>query len=145
MDSASFQKQLPVAQALGIETFIFDDGWQARSGDWCPDSDSPDAACQEPRRGDPMFVARFPTRNSRRCRHCCGRPACIWACGCRRCISIRTRSRLQDHPEWACYPISAALVAANEQDPAGGSNEARHRPMNPEALSLRRRQVRRLS
>lgn len=48
---AELIKQAAIARRLGVETFILDDGWQARSGDWCVDS----PACPEPRRS-----ARYP-------------------------------------------------------------------------------------
>ena len=46
------------ARAMGVETFILDDGWQALSGDWCPDSPQ----CPEPRwdgTPDSKFAPRF--------------------------------------------------------------------------------------
>ena len=38
MDFATVQEIAPIARRMGVETFILDDGWQARSGDWQPDS-----------------------------------------------------------------------------------------------------------
>ena len=38
MDYATVQEVAPLARRLGVDTFILDDGWQARSGDWQPDS-----------------------------------------------------------------------------------------------------------
>ena len=38
MDLATVQQIAPLARRMGVDTFILDDGWQARSGDWQPDS-----------------------------------------------------------------------------------------------------------
>ena len=38
------------------------------------------------------------------------------------------------HPDWVCHPVGDALVAANVQDPEGGSNEAGLGPWGPAAL-----------
>ena len=38
MDFATVQDIAPIARRMGVDTFILDDGWQARSGDWQPDS-----------------------------------------------------------------------------------------------------------
>jgi hypothetical protein len=51
MDLAEVQRQAAIARQLGVETFILDDGWQAQSGDWCPDS---------PECDDPRYPPRFP-------------------------------------------------------------------------------------
>src|SRR5205085_5866 len=50
---ATVQELAPLARKLGITTFVLDDGWQAASGDWYPDSPKH----REPRG---MFPARFP-------------------------------------------------------------------------------------
>ena len=36
----AIQALAPIARRMGIETFVLDDGWQAASGDWYPDSPS---------------------------------------------------------------------------------------------------------
>ena len=59
MNLAAIERDAPKARQLGIETFILDDGWQAASGDWEPDS--PEHS--EPRwDGLPgsKFAPRFP-------------------------------------------------------------------------------------
>ena len=59
MDFQPVQQIAPIAKRLGVETFILDDGWQARSGDWQPDSPQ----YPEPRYdGSPgsKFAPRFP-------------------------------------------------------------------------------------
>jgi hypothetical protein len=59
MDLDTTRQVADIARRLGVETFILDDGWQARSGDWEPDS----PAFPEPRYdGSPgsRFAPRFP-------------------------------------------------------------------------------------
>src|SRR5206468_12722226 len=59
MDLATVEEIAPIARRMGVETFILDDGWQARSGDWQPDSPQ----YPEPRwdgSPDSKFRPRFP-------------------------------------------------------------------------------------
>ena len=59
MDFATVQEIAPIARRMGVETFILDDGWQARSGDWQPDSPQ----YPEPRwdgTAESKFKPRFP-------------------------------------------------------------------------------------
>jgi hypothetical protein len=136
MDFGEFERQLVVAKQIGIETFIFDDGWQARSGDWCPDSESTDPACAEPRRGtDAKFAPRFPDPTFTAVRKQL-RPQSmnlgLWMSP----LHFNPQAvAFQQHPEWACMPIDVALLAEQESDPYGGSNEAGVMQWNPEAVS----------
>ena len=72
--STSIREIAPIARALGIETFILDDGWQARSGDWQPDSpEFPEPRCRTyERRASPTRSSRPCARRSRRCGSACG-------------------------------------------------------------------------
>ncbi|HVT34579.1 MAG TPA: alpha-galactosidase [Nevskiaceae bacterium] len=125
LNFTAFQQQLPIAAQIGIETFVFDDGWQGRSGDWCPDSVSDDPACADPRRGtDAKFDPRFPDAEFKAVQ----------------ALLISKQMKLglwmsplhfnpqavafKNHPEWACLPIDAALLAEQENGPYDGSNEA---------------------
>jgi hypothetical protein len=66
MNYATVLATAPKARALGVDTFILDDGWQAVSGDWEPDSPQH----PEPRwDGTPPRSSRraSPTPASRRC------------------------------------------------------------------------------
>ena len=38
MDLDTVKAIAPLARRLGADTFVLDDGWQAASGDWYPDS-----------------------------------------------------------------------------------------------------------
>lgn len=135
MNFAAFEQQLAVAKQIGIETFIFDDGWQARSGDWCPDADVPDERCHDPRRGsDAKFDARFPDAEFRAVQEQL-RPAGmnlgLWMSPLHFHPSAKA---FADNPQWLCLPISAALLLVNQAQPDDGSNEAGIVQWNPEAL-----------
>jgi hypothetical protein len=135
MDFAQFLTELAVASQIGIETFIFDDGWQARSGDWCPDSVSDDPACAEPRQGtDPKFAPRFPDSSFQAVQAQLapkGMKLGLWMTP----MHFNPNAvAFKDHPEWLCEPVGAALLAVNLADPDGGSNDAGIVQWNPEAL-----------
>jgi hypothetical protein len=135
LDYNEFLRQLAVAGQIGIETFIFDDGWQARSGDWCPDSVSSDPACADPRRGsDPKFVARFPDPSFQAVQAKLqpkGMHLGLWMSP----MHFNPQAvAFQNNPTWMCDPIGAALLADNLADPNSGSNEAGIVQWNPEAI-----------
>jgi hypothetical protein len=136
MDLGETQRQAAVADELGIETFILDDGWQARSGDWCPDS--PD--CREAPRPSvdpkhpgvpappataPMFPPRFPDSSFSAVRGVLaqngGMNLGLWMTPQHFHPSALA---FQNNPQWACMPIDAALLAQQQADPNGGSQEA---------------------
>jgi hypothetical protein len=134
LDFATFLQQLEIAQRIGIETFVFDDGWQARSGDWCPDADVDDERCTEPRRSDPMFAPRFPDAEFKAVRERL-EPANmrlgLWMTPLHFHPYAVT---FRENPEWICLPLGAALLAANLADPYSSSSEAGIVQWNPEAI-----------
>lgn len=127
MDLATVQQVAPLARRLGIGTFILDDGWQAISGDWRPDS--PDFP--EPRG---LFPARFPDSTFAAVRAAIAPMKLgLWMSPT---FFNPASATFKAHPEWVCQPIGAALVADNAADPDGGSNEAGVGPWGPKALDF---------
>jgi melibiase-like protein len=131
MDFATVQQLAPIARRMGVETFILDDGWQARSGDWQPDSPE----YPEPRwdgSPDSKFKPRFPDPEFRAVRDAIAPMNLgLWMSPTFFNPSSETFAQ---HPEWECRPIGDALVADNRADPEGGSNEAGLGPWGPAAL-----------
>jgi len=131
MDFATVQEIAPIARRMGVETFILDDGWQARSGDWQPDSPE----YPEPRwdgTAESKFKPRFPDAEFDAVRdEIAPMRLGLWMSPTFFNPSAQT---FADHPEWVCQPIGDALVAANLADPEGGSNEAGLGPWGPGAL-----------
>lgn len=141
-DNLNFDRFLPLADAareLGVDTFVFDDGWQAISGDWCPDSD----ACPEPRRAsDPVkFRARFPDDTFAAVREVlAGAPGPdddlnlgLWMTP----MEFHPASAaFKQNPQWACAPVGDATAAISIAEPNGGSNEAGLGVWNPLALGV---------
>ncbi len=131
MDLATVQAIAPMARRMGIETFILDDGWQARSGDWHPDSPQ----YPEPRwDGTPesKFRPRFPDSEFRAVRDAIA-PMKLGLWMSPTFFNPASETYAQ-HSDWMCRPIGEALVAQNEADPDGGSNEAGLGPWGPAAL-----------
>ena len=125
MDFAEVQRVGAIAKRLGVETFILDDGWQARSGDWQPDSPQ----YPEPRG---KFAARFPDPRFEAVRQeIAPMRLGLWMSPT---FFNPSAQAYADHPEWECRPVGDALVAANRADPDGGSNEAGLGPWGPAAL-----------
>jgi melibiase-like protein len=131
MDYATVAEIAPIARRMGVETFILDDGWQARSGDWQPDS----ADYPEPRwDGSPgsKFRPRFPDARFSAVREAIAPMKLgLWMSPTFFNPSSETYA---EHPEWECRPVGDALVAQNRADPGGGSNEAGLGPWGPAAL-----------
>ena len=131
MDFAAVQQIAPIARRMGVDTFILDDGWQARSGDWQPDS--PDFP--EPRwdgTPDSKFRPRFPDSEFHAVRDAIAPMKLgLWMSPTFFNPSSQTFAQ---HPEWECRPIGDGLVAQNEADPGSGSNEAGLGPWGPAAL-----------
>jgi len=126
-----FLLQLSVAKALGVETFVFDDGWQARSGDWCPDSPE----CPEPRWdgiAGSKFRPRFPDATFEAVRGALGDVNLgLWMTP----MHFNPASTaFNENPQWSCLPVSLGLVAVNLADPGSSSNEAGIGTWNPEAI-----------
>jgi hypothetical protein len=121
MDHATVVEVADVARRLGVETFILDDGWQARSGDWQPDSpqypeprwDGTATSKFKPRFRDATFdavrQAIAPMRLG------------LWMTPT---FFNPSAATFTAHPEWACQPIATPLVAVNLAQPDSGSNEA---------------------
>ena len=129
MDFAEVERQAAVARRLGVETFILDDGWQAISGDWCPDSPE----CPEPRNGDdPKFAPRFPDADFSAVREVLGDMKLgLWMSPMHFNPASQAAAR---NPGWICQPVGSATAAANVADPDSGSNEAGIGQWNPEGV-----------
>ncbi len=115
----------PKARRLGIETFILDDGWQARSGDWQPDSPE----YPEPR---PEYGPRFPDSEFAAVREAIApmRLGLWWTP-----LHFHPSSdAYKQHPEWMCRPVGDALLAYNTLEPESSSNEAGLVTWGPDAL-----------
>ena len=128
MDLAEVERQAAVARRLGVETFILDDGWQAASGDWCPDSPS----CPEPRG---MYPDRFPDDTFTAVRDVLGDDLRLglWMTP----MHFNPASQAyRDNPEWACTPLGDGLAVYNTLEPDSSSNEAGLGTWNPLAVSL---------
>ena len=135
-DDASYTRFLPLAAAareMGVETFIFDDGWQAASGDWCPDS----RKCPEPRA--PRWPPRFPDDHFAAVRSVlAGAPGAaddmklgLWM----NPMEFHPKAKaFTTNPQWACAPTGLGTAAVNLAQPDSGSNEAGIGVWNPEAL-----------
>lgn len=115
MDLAEVQRQAAVARALGAETFILDDGWQAASGDWCPDSPQ----CPEPRGAYPD---RFPDETFTSVRDAiAGMDLGLWMSPLH---FNPAANAYEENPEWACAPLGQGLAVYNTVEPDSSSNEA---------------------
>jgi hypothetical protein len=136
VDFARFRSLAAAAREMGVETFVFDDGWQAASGDWCPDS----PPCPEPRA--PRFAPRFPDDEFRAVREVlAGDPRDpsddmalgLWMSP----MEFHPASRaFRRSPTWACAPVGLATAALNAAQPNDGSNEAGIGIWNPEAVGV---------
>jgi hypothetical protein len=116
MDLATVREIAPIARALGVETFILDDGWQARSGDWQPDSP------EHPEPRSPRWPPRFPDDEFRAVREAIAPMRLgLWMSPYHFHNSSHAFGR---HPEWSCVPTGTGLAAYNALQPEDGSNEA---------------------
>jgi Melibiase len=124
MDIATVRDTAPVARRLGIETFVLDDGWQARSGDWEPDSPE----FPEPRGTPPRFPdARFEAVREAIAPMKLG----LWMSP----MHFHPSSEAGNaHREWHCQPTGAALELYNRGDAESSSNEAGIVPWGPAAI-----------
>ena len=124
MDLAEVERQAEVAKRMGVETFVLDDGWQAASGDWCPDSPE----CPEPRG---LYPPRFPDANFEAVREIIAPMKLgLWMSPMQFNPAADAYER---NPQWNCAPLGQALVAYNTADPNSSSNEAGLGTWNPEA------------
>jgi alpha-galactosidase len=131
MDYATVLKTAPVAKALGIDTFILDDGWQAISGDWEPDSPQH----PEPRwDGTPTspFKPRFPDDSFAAVRQAIAPMKLgLWMSPMHFNPASAT---LKAHPDWACAPLGLGTTALNVAQPDSSSNEAGIGAWGPKAI-----------
>ena len=131
LDMSVIREIAPKARALGIETFILDDGWQARSGDWQPDSPE----FPEPRwdgAPDSKYAPRFPDSEFEAVREAIApmRLGLWWTP-----LHFHPSSETyKEHPEWICHPVGDALLAYNTVEPESSSNEAGLVTWGPDAL-----------
>ena len=121
MDLETVRQSAAVARRLGVETFILDDGWQARSGDWQPDSPE----YPEPRwdgSAASKFAPRFPDPDFRAAREAIAPMRLgLWMSPLHFHPSSEAYRR---HPEWICRPVGDGLLLFNTLDPDSSSNEA---------------------
>jgi hypothetical protein len=126
MNLAEVRRQAQVARRLGVDVFVLDDGWQARSGDWCPDS----PPCPEPRA---TWGPRFPDATFAAVRKAISPMRLgLWMSP----MAFHPSSAaFQQHPEWTCLPIGAGTTAVNLAQDGSGSNEAGIGFWNPLGLA----------
>jgi hypothetical protein len=121
MDIRRVRETAPIAKALGVETFVLDDGWQAISGDWCPDSPQ----CPEPSGTPP----KFPDDHFAAVREeIAPMKLGLWMSPLHFNPDSKTFAA---HPEYGCEPYTAGLDAYNHYEPESGSNEAGVAPWGP--------------
>jgi hypothetical protein len=139
MNFEAVQAVAPIARRLGVDTFVLDDGWQAISGDWYPDS--PDHP--EPRwNGDPAskFAPRFPDSEFAAVREAIAPMKLgLWMSPMH---FNPVSATFKAHPEWACTPVGTATAGANALQPDDGSNEAGIGTWGPDAIPHVERRIR---
>jgi hypothetical protein len=115
MDLATIRQVAPLARGLGADTFVLDDGWQAASGDWQPDS---------PQHPEPRgkFPPRFPDATFAAVRQAIAPMKLgLWMSP----LNFNpASSTFRAHPSWACAPVGDATAALNALQPDDSSNEA---------------------
>lgn len=131
MDYATVLATAPKARALGVDTFILDDGWQAISGDWQPDSPQ----YPEPRwNGSPTskFAPRFPDATFAAVREAIAPMKLgLWMSPMHfNPASVTAKA----HPEWICAPVGHGTSALNRLQPDSGSNDAGIGVWGPDAI-----------
>jgi hypothetical protein len=117
----------PLAKRLGIDTFILDDGWQARSGDWEPDcGTTPGQPNTDPRWDGTAATDKFRPRYSD-CTFAAVKEAIapmklgLWMSP----MHYHPRSSTYgSNPQWGCAPVGHAIGATSLVEPSGGSNDA---------------------
>src|SRR4029077_8049770 len=113
MDLATIKQVAPLARRLGVDTFVLDDGWQAASGDWEPDS---------PEHPEPRgtYPPRFPDGEFRAVRDAIAPLKLgLWMSPLNFNPSSAT---FQAHPDWACAPAGDATALLNAAQPDDGSS-----------------------
>jgi hypothetical protein len=115
MDLATVRQVAPLARRLGADTFVLDDGWQAASGDWQPDSPQ----YPEPRG---KYPPRFPDATFAAVRDAIAPMKLgLWMSPLNFNPAATT---FKAHPDWACAPIGDATAVLNALQPDDSSNEA---------------------
>ena len=139
MNLAAVERDAPKARALGIETFILDDGWQAASGDWEPDSPEHPEPRWDHVPGS-KFAPRFPDAKFEAVRRAIAPMELgLWMSP----GSFNPRSRAyREHPEWTCGPLGHGLATYNLLQPDEGSNEAGIGAWGPDAWPHIERRIR---
>ena len=131
MDYATVLATAPKAKALGLDTFILDDGWQAISGDWEPDSPQH----PEPRwDGTPTskYKPRFPDDSFAAVREAIAPMKLgLWMSPMHFNPASET---FKAHPDWACAPLGLGTTAVNVLQPDSSSNEAGIGVWGPRAI-----------
>src|SRR4051794_2135339 len=125
MDFATVQQVAPIARRLGVETFVLDDGWQAASGDWQPDS---------PQHPEPrgLYPPRFPDDTFTAVRNeIAPMRLGLWMSPVHFNPAAET---YKQHPEWGCTPTGQGTAIANLAQPGDGSNEAGIGQWSPQAF-----------
>lgn len=116
----------PKAKALGIDTFILDDGWQSNSGTWWPD-------CPGQVDYRNLHPPRFPDCDFTAVREeIAPMKLGLWMSPMH--FNPNGSSTFRARPEWACWPINAALTPYNIAQPEGGSNDAGLGQWGPDAI-----------
>lgn len=131
MDYATVLATAPKAKAMGIDTFILDDGWQATSGDWEPDSPQH----PEPRwDGNPTskYKPRFPDDSFAAVREAIAPMKLgLWMSPMHFNPASETAKA---NPDWVCTPIGQGTTAVNLLQPDSSSNEAGIGIWGPKAI-----------
>ena len=131
MDYATVLETAPKAKALGLDTFILDDGWQAVSGDWEPDSPQH----PEPRwDGVPgsKYAPRFPDDSFTAVREAIAPMKLgLWMSPMHFNPASETAKA---HPDWICAPTGLGTAAVNALQPDSSSNEAGIGVWGPKAI-----------
>lgn len=125
MDYATVQQVAPLARRMGADVFTLDDGWQAASGDWIPDSpDHRDPRVNNPAyQGDKSKLApRFPDATFMKVREAIAPMKLgLWMSP----MAFNTGSDVyRAHPNWGCNPTGQGFGAYSSTDPDSSSNEA---------------------
>lgn len=127
VDMAVVRQIAPRAKALGIETFILDDGWQSNSGDWYPD-------CPGHVDYRNKYPPRFPDCDFTAVRDAIAPMKLgLWMSPMH--LNPRGSETFQEHPDWACWPINGPLTAYNVLQPDSSSNEAGVGMWGPDAIT----------
>ena len=125
VDIAVVREIAPKLRDLGIDTFILDDGWQAISGDWEPDS----PAFPDPRG---YYAPRFPDATFAAVREAIAPMKLgLWMSP----MHFRPDSQTyRSNPTWACTPTGHGLALYNTADMDSSSNEAGIGQWGPAAI-----------